>query len=142
MELTPDVAARLRERAAIQVWLTTSTNDAVVSFDDVARLAGLEPLGRAWVEVDAARARTFLAGLLHRDLAYKSEVMPSSTADWLAGEFLGAFGRYGVRVATNSKDLPHEFPFSWTPATDYTFDAGIVVVGQSSCGLYWVADED
>lgn len=142
MDLSPDVVNMLRRRSATQVWVTISASEDVKSFDDVARLVGLEPLGRGWVDGDDARARRFLAGLLHRDLAYKSEVMPSSTADWLAGEFLGVFGLHGARFATNSRDLPHEFPFSWTPATGYAFDAGLAVIGRSVCGLYWVADED
>lgn len=111
-------------------------------FDDVARAAGLAPLGHAWVGVDASRARQFLVSLLHKDLAYKSAVMPEHRAEWLAGEFLGAFGRFDSRFATNSQDMPDEFPFSWTPATDCTFDAGIAIIGESGSGIYWVADED
>lgn len=131
----------MRDRPAIQVWLTLLEPGAE-DFDDVARVAGLAPLGRAWVEVDAARARQFLVSLLHKDLAYKSAVMPKHRAEWLAAEFLGAFGRFNTRFATNSEDLPDESPFSWTSATDCTFDAGIAIIGESCSGIYWVADED
>lgn len=126
----------------MQVWLTLVDVADVQDFDDIARVVGLEALGRAWVEVDAHRAHRFLVGLLHKDLAYKSQVMPEHRAEWLAGEFLASFGKYNSRFATNSPDMPHEFPFSWTPATDYTFDAGVAVIGEAGCGLYWVADED
>lgn len=132
----------MQERPATRVWLTLAAADEIESFDDLARRAGLEPLGRGWTEVDEARVRDFLIGLLHRDLAYKSEVMPEHRAEWLADEFLAAAGKYGSRFATNSPNLPHEFPFSWAPATDYTFDAGVAVIGDTGCGLFWVADED
>jgi hypothetical protein len=33
-------------------------------------------------------------------------------------------------------------PFSWARATEFTFDAGIAVMGEAGSGVYWVADED
>lgn len=30
----------------------------------------------------------------------------------------------------------------WTPATEFTFDAGIAVMGEAGSGVYWLADED
>lgn len=142
MEVKPDVIRMMRERPARQTWLTVADPGEVSTFDDIAKLAGLEPIGRAWVEVDDARAHSFLTGLLHRDLAYKSEVMPEHRAVWLAEQFLAASGKFGSRFATNSAELPHEFPFSWTPATEFTFDAGVAVIGEAGAGLFWVADED
>lgn len=132
----------MQERPAAKVWLTLVAAGEIESFDDLARRAGLEPLGPGWTEIDDARARRFLIGLLHRDLAYKSEVMPERRAEWLADEFFAAAGKFDSRFATNSPDMPHEFPFSWTPASDYTFDAGVAVIGVAGCGLFWVADED
>ncbi len=142
VRLADDVIRQMRDRPAMQVWLATADSTDERGFDDIATTAGIEPLGRGWIEVDADRASRFLVGLLHKDLAYKSELMPRHRAEWLAGEFLSSFGRFNSRFATNSPDMPHEFPFSWTPATDFTFDAGVVVIGESGCGLYWVADED
>ena len=142
MDLAPDVAAMMRDRPAREVWLTTLEPEEASDFDDVARLAGLEPLGRAWVGVDATRAKQILVAILHKDLAYKSEVMPERRANWLAGEFLRSFGAYNSRFATNSTDMPDAFPFAWTPATPFTFDSGIAVIGDEGSGVYWVADED
>ena len=73
--------------------------------------------------------------ILHKDLAYKSVVMPAYRANWLADEFFSAFGRFNRRFATNSPDSPDGFPFGWTPATDYTFDAGISIIGESGSGI-------
>ena len=102
----------MRERPAMQTWLTVTGPGEIATFDDIAMLAGVEPIGRAWIEVDHARVRRFLTGLLHRDPAYKSEVMPEHRAAWLAEEFLAAAGKFGSRFATSSADMPHEFPFS------------------------------
>lgn len=132
----------LRDRPAEHVWLTQVEPGQVQAFDDIARAAGLEPLGRAWVEVDADRALQVLCSLLHKDLAYQHEVMPEHRAEWLAGMFLSAFGRFNSRFATNSHEIPGKSPFTWTPATGQTFDAGIAVIGEAGSGIYWVADED
>jgi hypothetical protein len=142
VEARPDVTQMMLERSAEQVWLTVLGPGEAQDFDGVALAAGLEPLGRAWVEVNAQRAESVLAALLHKDLAYKSEVMREHTARWLASEFLRGFGRYGSRFATNSSDMPDQMPWSWTPATDATFDSGVVVIGEAGSGIYWVADED
>lgn len=132
----------MRARPAERVWVNLLGPDEAQTFDDVARLSGLEPLGRGWIEVDRPRALAFLNALLHKDLAYKAEVLPARRALWLAERFLGSFGEYGSRYATNSPDMPHQTPFAWTPATDHTFDAGIAVLGKTGAGLFWVADED
>ena len=142
MELAPEVSQQMRERTATKVWLATFTPDEAVSFDDLATRAGLEPLGRAWVEVDSTRARQILVRLLHKDLAYKSEVMPEHRAIWLADQFLGSFGASEVRFATNTADLPNGSPFAWQPATEFTFDSGVAALGEAGAGIYWVADED
>lgn len=140
--LNDEVMRMMWDRPASKVWLSLVEAGTAADFDGLAREAGLDPLGRSWIEVDAARARRFLVAILHKDLAYKSDVMPERRAEWLADQFLSAFGRFNGRFATNSPDSPDGFPFSWTPATTYTFDAGIAVLGESGAGIYWVADED
>ncbi|MFE5308566.1 hypothetical protein [Isoptericola sp. NPDC056605] len=141
MTLRADVHQMMCDRPATRVWLTALASGAR-DFDELATAAGLTPLGRAWVEIDRGRAERFLAGLLRFDLAYKSEVMTQHRADWLAGEFVRAFGRYDVRFATNSPDLPDRTAFGWDPATEHTFDAGLAVIGTMGSAIYWVADED
>lgn len=68
--------------------------------------------------------------------------MTEHRAKWLAREFLRSFGRFNSRFATNSPDMPGTLPFSSTPATSFTFDAGIAVMGEAESGVYWLADED
>ncbi|MFE6649887.1 hypothetical protein ACFVJS_25215 [Nocardioides sp. NPDC057772] len=119
-----------------QVWLTVLQPSEAATYDDVARIAGIEPLGKAWIEISRSEARALLSGLLHRSLPYQAELMPRHRADWLAGEFIDAFGPYGGRFATNGVDR------GWTPATDYVMDRGLVVMSEIGSGIFWVADED
>ena len=81
MELAADVTRMMRDRPAIQVGLTLLEPGGAEDFDDVARAAGLAPLGRAWVEVDAARARQSLVSLLHKDLAWPTRTEDCSRYD-------------------------------------------------------------
>lgn len=141
MELSEDMR-NLMQADRYASWLTVLGPGEATSFDDVARVAGIEPLEKRWHEVDRPTAEKFLTALLHRSLAYGTELMPASTAAWLASQFVRAPGRYGTRFATNSPDLVGESPFAWTPATDYSMDAGVVALGPHGAGLYWVADED
>ena len=131
----------MRDRPAVQVWLTVLGPGQAQDFDAVAVAAGLQPLERAWVEVDAERAEQVLASVLHKDLAYDAELMLEHRAKWLAAEFLSRFDRHQSRFATNRVELA-EGASSWTPATDATFDTGLVIAGEAGSGLYWVADED
>jgi hypothetical protein len=103
MDLAPNVVRMMRERPASQVWLTLLQAREAEDLDDIARIAGLEPLGHAWVEVDADRARQFLVAILHKDLAYKREMMTEHRAEWLAGEFLRSFGKFNSRFATKQR---------------------------------------
>ena len=110
MDLAPDVVRMMRDRPARKVWLMLLQPGEAKDLDDLARIAGLEPLGREWVEVDAARARQFLVAILHKDLGYKRELITEHRAKWLAGEFLRSFGKINSRFATNSPDLADTFP--------------------------------
>lgn len=134
--LPADVARFMQDLETEKVWLTILGPGEAETYDDVARVAGIEPLGKAWVEIGRREARALLTGLLHRTLAYCAELMPLHRADWLAGEFIDAFGPYGGPFATNGADR------GWTPATDYVMDRGLVAINEVGSGIFWVADED
>ncbi|XBB67443.1 hypothetical protein ABFU82_25600 [Nocardioides sp. WV_118_6] len=141
MELPENVADLMRADRH-PCWLTLLGPHEAATFDDVARVAGLEPLGKRWHEMDRAGAASFLTALLHRSLAYRAELMREKTAAWLTAQFLDAVGSHGSRFAANSADLPGTSPFGWESATEYTMDAGLVAIGAEGAALYWVADED
>jgi hypothetical protein len=114
--------------------------------DDVACLFGLRPLGEAWREVDSRRAATILRSILKRDLAYHVAADTAQDAAEIAGEFVRQFSE-GARYFTNG-DWPDDNPTCdgrigiWTPATESTFDAGILVLHEHRVGVFWIEDED
>ncbi|ARU52171.1 hypothetical protein CBR64_12580 [Cellulosimicrobium cellulans] len=136
-----NIAQHMRDRPAERVWLVW---DAAPQrdFDGVALAAGLRPLGDYWIEIDADRAEQVLAHVLRTGLAYSDEHMPEHRARRLAREFIRSCGTDETRYATNTKGLPGNHLASWMPATDYTIDGGIVILGTSRSACYWVADED
>lgn len=134
--------AMMRGRTAEHVWLDVSPRNGATSFDDVALQAGLEPIGKAWEPIDRPAAIGLLERILQRDLAYGAEVMPAHRARWLAEWFVESFGRSDCRYGTNRSMAGRRLGSSWTPATSYTFDAGLAIVGPERTGIYWVADED
>lgn len=134
------VAEYMRDRTAERVWLHYDETP-LASFDGVAEAVGIKPLGRAWVEIDEWHAEEILAKLLRVDLAYGTERMPEHRARWLAREFIGGGSGWSARFATNTDGDPCANGRSWAPATDFTFDRGIVVLSSSGVACYWVADE-
>ena len=94
MQLKEDVKRMMCDRPAERTWLTVVAPGGADDFDALAQAAGLEPLGRGWVEVDESRARQVLVAILSKGLAYNNETMPVHRARWLAGQFLEAFGTF------------------------------------------------
>jgi hypothetical protein len=98
---------------------------------ELAKEFGLRPDAACYREIDQACARLSVQRLLHRDLAYSAEVMPEQQAVRLTERFFAEFGT-GARFFTNN----------WCPATDATFDEGVLVISPQRSGCLWVEDED
>ena len=116
------------------------------SADDVALQFGLRPLGNAWREVDRERAATILRSILERDLAYNSDADSAPFAEEFSRHFIQEFSD-GARFFTNGEwhdDNPTNGRSVgvWTPATESTFDAGILVLHDHRVGVFWMEDED
>lgn len=125
----------------------SSMTQALDAIDALVARHGLKGIGQDWVEVPYADAVAHLTAVLHRDMAYYSEIMPRGRAGELAERFLGLFA--GGRFFTNSEDGPRQqpppsLPWSWgsSPLTDATFDTGVVAVAAGRTGQLWVEDED
>jgi hypothetical protein len=98
---------------------------------ELAQEFGLRNDARCYREIDEATAQLSVRRLLHRDLAYSAEIMPECQAEKLTEKFFAQFGG-GARFFTNN----------WCPATDATFDEGVLVMGPQHSGCLWVEDED
>lgn len=115
--------------------------------DDLVRSLGLRAIGESWRELTRDEARAALRDVLHRDQAYRGELMSESAAQAFADEFLVGFGP-GARFYTNAvfpseaeRGLPG-WAGSYDPITSATFDTGVLVVSAREAGLLWIEDED
>jgi hypothetical protein len=108
---------------------------------------GLAPEPSFLHEVTGDRAAQVLAAVLHRDMAYKCEVMPAARAKELAYQFLASQetgAKFYINADWSEYFAPKQGPssFGWNPLTESTFDAVVLVVGQRYATCIWVEDED
>lgn len=109
-------------------------------------------LPNAHREINRTNALKIIAYLLHRDLAYSEILLPEDSAQIRAERFLaecekGERARYftnGFPSPERCKvyDLEKRQLSGWNSVTESTFDAGVVLVTPSGCGIIWVEDED
>lgn len=59
-----------------------------------------------------------------------------ATALWQ--QFLQLFDGQKLHFFSNCRPGRHQ----WSPATNATFDMGVLIIGESSSGCLWVEDED
>ena len=116
--------------------------------DDVARSFGLRAIGESWREVDRAKAGFILRALLERDMAYNCEAESAPIADTTSAEFVSEFAE-DAKFFTNADWVEQANGVlnareigSWMPATDSTFDSGILVLHTHRIGVCWLEDED
>ncbi len=116
---------------------------------ELAREFGLHGELSCYKEIDETAARHLVWRVLHRDMAYNTEIMPDARAAELTDRFLAQFGP-GTRYFTNG--TWHLLPVaeagtviagaSWDPVTDATFDTGVLAISPECSGCLWVMDED
>lgn len=114
------------------------------SVTDVASSFGLMNSPECYEEIDAAEAAKVLESVLHKDMAYKVEIMPISLARELSEAFVAVFADSNPRFFTNGEwGRPMgTLGVGWTPVTSATFDTGVLVVSDQSVGCVWCMDED
>ena len=117
----------------------------VVSVESAAELFGLSNESGIYEEIGRAEATEVLKNVLHKDMAYSVKIMSSEKAKNLAEEFICNFGD-GAKFYTNGeygkpRTNPNVGP-SWSPATEATFDTGVIIINKGVVGCAWFADED
>jgi hypothetical protein len=109
-----------------------------MSVVEAARTFGLADDGAIFRSIGRGEADAIATRILHTDLAYGSKIMPRARAAHLWQRFVETFEGQDVEFATNAR----EDACSWMPATNATFDLGVLVMGTTSTGCLWVEDED
>ncbi|PJZ00979.1 hypothetical protein CPT06_07875 [Bacillus vallismortis] len=82
--------------------------------------------------------------ILSKDLAYEISLSSEPIAFELSDYFFHYFSDDPVYVTNADVDVQSGDVrlSSWSPITQATFDAGVVVVDKKKIGLIWVEDED
>jgi hypothetical protein len=117
--------------------------------DSVAKAAitfGLKDDDKLYRETDMEMARAIVVNVLHRDLAYGNRLISLGRAEELASQVMQRFAGAGVRYYTNA-EFKHGAAAAlvlsrWDPATNASFDTGVIILGASESACVWVADED
>jgi hypothetical protein len=131
-----DICEKIRK--AHKGWTRCSVVDGGMNLVEAAGAFGLDPDPAIYRSIDRTQADEIATYILHVSLAYGVEIMSRSSAADLRRQFLALFQGQDVRFATNV-GVPHN---SWNPATDATFDMGVLVLGATRVGCLWVEDED
>mgnify|MGYP003449637047 FL=1 len=109
-------------------------------------LFGLSSQQPALLRVSESLALQIARSILHKDIAYHTEIMPLARAGELARKFLASFQSPPVDCFSNGSFTHHDDGSvtlsSWNPLTKATFDTGIIVVDAGHVGCLWVEDED
>lgn len=117
------------------------TTDGAASVTDVARAFGLSTDPLCYREIVESMALAIAVHVLHRDLAYHSEVIPADDASELVSLLFELCRGRSVRFFSNG-DISLNRAASWMSATEATFDTGVLIVGSDRSGCLWVEDED
>ena len=105
---------------------------------EIARVFGLADDSTVYRSIESIEASAIATRILCADLAYNSKIMCVSRAGDLWRQFMALFDGQDVEFASNTGTVPD----SWTPATQATFDMGVLVMGANKTGCLWVEDED
>jgi len=132
----------------------TFNGDVTALLGEVAAGHRLEPLGTGWDEVNEETARWIMVRVLSMSLVYRAPIMAEEQARTLTDAFLTACARDTAgqrhRFFTNGKgvDGPAMYDvrlrpmLGWNPATESTFDTGVVMLTRQAVGLMWAEEED
>jgi hypothetical protein len=110
--------------------------------------AGLDPKeADNLIELPKNEAEQLLSMVLHKELAYRSEVMAKGLADSLSQKLIATY-----HIPNESKYYSNghwkDYYFGsnvvnwWIPMTKATFDAGIIIKNKDMFVSVWVQDED
>lgn len=101
---------------------------------------GLRPIELDhWIDIAQGDAELILVHVLHESLAFGMELRPMSEAERVARLFLAEIGK--GRHFTNAR-FHNPGRMEWTPASQLTFDAGVVAVGARHIGILWAEEDD
>ena len=120
------------------------------SLTKVAEYFELDPTPETYEEITRDEAIVTVQLLLHRSLAYNVIAMDMVESRQLAERFISEcdaqskfYSNVGSQFAQRVQSGGDDFGNYWhRPATESTFDAGVIAVGATQHACFWVEDED
>ena len=95
------------------------------------------------VEIDEASAAAVLSWLIGNSMAYEVELMPPERAAAFTAEFMSLVPAPRRWFSNGEAEwLTGGRAWAGTPATDFTFDEGVVAVAEGRAWIAWFTDED
>lgn len=141
-----DEIERIRAARSSGEVIGGSRANFVGSVEMFATAFGLRSEPGTYHAVSAGEATALLESVLHRDMAYACEIVPQEIAADLAKDFMSRFPPGSTRFYTNGTyGVPRVDADSgpcWQPATDATFDTGVMALGGLLSACVWFTDED
>ena len=112
----------------------------------ILQMCYLKPKAETLLQVGRDDAVRALACWLHRDAAYKTELMSEDSAHELAESFVREFSDGSSKFFTNGRWHDPGQPQNWEPLTESIFDGGIIIesgrANDSRHVCIWFEDED
>lgn len=105
---------------------------------------GYHGLDDQWNAVNEQTARNLITYILSKDLAYENSLSSEPIAFELCDYFFHCFTDDPVYDTNADVDVQSGGVrlSSWSPITQATFDAGLVVIDKKKIDMIWVEDED
>ena len=112
----------------------------------ILEMFNLKPKAESLLDITRKEAVEVLTCWLHRDAAYKTELMSADSARTLAERFVTEFADGTSRFFTNGRWYDSQRTQDWQPMTDSTFDGGVLIESGTANDTrhvcIWFEDED
>ena len=114
--------------------ISTLPGDPITVANAVVTSAGYKSIGERWRELDHRTVLDTLTYYIGHDLAYSSEqLMPVERCRSVAQALLqhaDTNAQWYTNLGFGDHRVDHSSVVSWTPISDWTFDAAFVAIGE------------
>ena len=112
------------------------------SVSDAAKQMGLNADPATYQSLSSDDATSIITWILHKDLAYGQEIIPADRARRRALSLVQSLPSSASFYYNGNAPKDLGISIGWSPATDATFDGGIIALCGEFCFGIWVEDED
>lgn len=112
--------------------------DKASTIGEIASYFGLFEENKIYKEILRDEASSILTERLHKDMAYSSVLIPFDVASNITFRLMRLINTIDSRFYTNRRfNSP-----SWSPATGFVFDNGLLILDNQKAICVWFTDDD